>query len=130
MCKIFRMEDLVIAGTKRTPEIGFYTDGKLRISGRSIPEDASKFFDSLYVWIYEFCARPPENTVVDIELEYFNSGSSKSVLHILRELVELRNKGHNVVFNWFYEVGDDDILERGQYYASILETKFNFIQSE
>ena len=121
------MEDLIIEGTKRTPEISFCADGKLRIAGRSIPEDASKFFDSLYVWIYEYCAHPPENTVVDIQLEYFNSGSSKSVLHILRELVELRNKGHNVVLNWFYEEGDDDILERGQYYSSILETKFNFI---
>ena len=124
------MDDLNFEGTKKTPRIQFCADGKLSISGRSIPEDASKFFDALYVWIYEYCARPSENTMVDIQLEYFNSGSSKAVLHILRELVELRNKGHNVTLNWYYEEGDDDILERGQYIASILETKFNFIMVE
>jgi len=124
------MDDLNFEGTKKTPNIQFCNDGKLSISWRSIPEDASKFFDGLYVWIYEYCASPSENTVVDIQLEYFNSGSSKAVLHILRELVELRNKGHNVVLNWYYEEGDDDILERGQYIASILETKFNFIMVE
>jgi hypothetical protein len=124
------MDDLNFEGTKKTPRIQFFTDGKLSISGRSIPEDASKFFDALYVWVYEYCARPAENTNVEIQLEYFNSGSSKAVLHMLRELVELRNKGRNVVFNWYYEEGDDDILERGQYIASILETKFNFIMVE
>ena len=121
------MEDLSFEGTKKTPQIHFCTDGKLSISGRSIPEDATKFFDSLYVWIHEYCAQPPKNTVVDVQLEYFNSGSSKAVLHMLRELVELKTKGLNVVLNWYYEEGDDDILERGQYIASILETKFNFI---
>ena len=124
------MDDLNFEGTKKTPNIQFCNDGKLSISGRSIPEDASKFFDGLYVWIYEYCARPSENTVVDIQLEYFNSGSSKAVLHILRELVVLRTKGHIVILNWYYEEGDDDILERGQYIASILETKFNFIMVE
>jgi hypothetical protein len=124
------MEDLIIEGTKKTPEIHFSTDGRIKISGRSIPEDASKFFDSLYVWIYEYCAHPADKTIVDIQLEYFNSGSSKSVLHILRELIEVKNKGYQVILNWYYEDGDDDILERGQYYSSILETHFNFILVE
>jgi hypothetical protein len=124
------MDDLNFEGTKKTPRIQFFADGKLSISGRSIPEDASKFFDALYVWVYEYCTRPAKNTIVEIQLEYFNSGSSKAVLHMLRELVELRNKGQNVVLNWYYEEGDDDILERGQYIASILETKFNFIMVE
>jgi len=124
------MDDLKFEGTKKTPHVNFCADGKLSLSGRSIPEDASKFFDSLYVWVYEYCAQPSENTTVDIQLEYFNSGSSKAVLHILRELVELKNKGNNVVLNWYYEDGDDDILERGQYISSILETNFNFIMVE
>lgn len=124
------MEDLFIEGTKKTPKVEFKKDGRLKLSGRSIPEDASRFYDSLYIWIYEYCSNPAQNTIVDIELEYFNSGSSKSVLHILREIVELEHKGKNVTINWYYEEGDDDILERGEYYATILEMDFNFIETE
>jgi hypothetical protein len=67
---------------------------------------------------------------MDIELEYFNSGSSKALLHILRALTEIVKKGNKLTINWYYEEGDDDIMERGEYYESILEIKFNFIQTD
>lgn len=124
------MENLLIESTKKTPEVSFNTDGRIRISGRSIPEDATKFYDDLYEWIYYFCQEPPESTTVDIELEYFNSGSSKALLHILRAIKEVVNKGNKLTINWYYEVGDDDIMERGEYYESILEIKFNFIETD
>ncbi|MFN8208039.1 MAG: DUF1987 domain-containing protein [Bacteroidales bacterium] len=124
------MEDLIISGTKRTPEVNFRRDGHMRLAGRSIPEDPTKFYDALYIWVYEYCQNPPENTHIDIELEYFNSGSSRSVLHIMRELADLRNKGKNVSVNWYYEEGDDDVLERGNYYATILNLPFSFIPVE
>lgn len=123
------MENLLLESTKKTPEVSFNTDGKIRISGRSIPEDATKFYDDLFEWVYYFCQDPPESTTVDIELEYFNSGSSKALLHILRALKEVVIKGNKLTINWYYEEGDDDIMERGEYYESILEVKFNFIET-
>ncbi len=124
------MDNLLIESTKKTPEVSFNVDGRIKISGRSIPEDATKFYDDLYEWIFYYCQNPPEFTTVDIELEYFNSGSSKAILHILRALVDIGKKGHKMTINWYYEEGDDDIMERGEYYESILETKFNFIETE
>lgn len=124
------MDNLLIESTKKTPEVSFNVEGRIKISGRSIPEDATKFYDDLYEWIFHYCQNPPESTIVDIELEYFNSGSSKAILHILRALVDVAKKGHKITINWYYEEGDDDIMERGEYYESILETKFNFIETE
>jgi hypothetical protein len=124
------MDNLLIESTKKTPEVFFSTDGRIKISGRSIPEDATKFYDDLYEWIYYYCLEPSDTTTVDIELEYFNSGSSKALLHILRALVDVSKHGHKLTINWYYEEGDDDIMERGEYYESILETKFNFIETE
>jgi len=121
------MNNLLIESTKKTPEVYFSTDGRLKISGRSIPEDATKFYDQLFEWIFFYCQEPSEVTICDIELEYFNSGSSKSLLHILRALVDISKKGKSLSINWYYEEGDDDIVERGEYYESILDTKFNFI---
>ena len=124
------MENLLIPSTKRTPEVYFSTDGRLKISGRSIPEDPSQFYDRLFEWIYYYCQSPEDITTIDIELEYFNSGSSKSILHILRALVDVTKKGKEFSVNWYYEEGDDDILERGEYYESILDINFNFIETE
>ena len=124
------MDNLLIESTKKTPEVSFNVNGRIKISGRSIPEDATKFYDDLYEWIFHYCQHPPESTTVDIELEYFNSGSSKAILHILRALVDVSKSGHKITINWYYEEGDDDIMERGEYYESILNTKFNFIETE
>lgn len=123
------MDNLFIENTKKTPKVSFSYDGRIRISGRSTPEDASKFYDALYVWISEYCKKPSEITTVDIELEYFNSGTSKSLLNILKELVNSITGRNNLVINWYYEEGDDDILERGEYYESILDVKFNYIET-
>jgi hypothetical protein len=124
------MENLLIVSTKRTPEVSFTTDGRFVISGRSIPEDPYKFYDELFAWVYNYCLAPSDTTTVDISLEYFNSGSSKAILEILRALVDVAVKGKQININWYYEEGDDDILERGEYYESILEIKFNFIETE
>jgi hypothetical protein len=122
------MDSLFIEATKKTPEVRFSAEGKLNIKGRSIPEDPSKFYDVLYLWVFEYSSHPQPNTIVDIELEYFNSGTSKALLHILRMLVDLKNRGQNVEINWYFETGDDDIYERGEYYSSILDSKFKFIE--
>jgi hypothetical protein len=124
------METVTIESTKKTPMVLLDPEGKIRISGRSIPEDASKFFDGILNWVAEYIDNPVETTTVDVELEYFNSGSAKFVMQILRELSEIMHKGKELKINWYYEEGDDDILERGEYYASILDIDLNFIETE
>jgi hypothetical protein len=123
------MNNLLIESTKKTPEVSFNIDGRLKISGRSIPEDPTQFYDQLFEWIYFYCQEPSDTTTLDIELEYFNSGSSKAILHILRALVDLSKKGRRLSINWYYEEGDDDLMERGEYYESILEFKFTFFET-
>ena len=124
------MDSLFIEGTKKTPEVNFKADGQLKISGRSIPEDPTKFYDVLYSWAAEYANHPVPETNLNVVLEYFNSGTSKALLHILRVITDLRYKGVKVSVNWYYESGDDDIYERGEYYSSILELPFNLIEVE
>lgn len=124
------MDTVNLESTKKTPLVLLDPAGKIRIGGRSIPEDASKFYDSILNWVLEYVNAPQDSTVVDIELEYFNSGSAKFVMQILRELSELIHNGKDLKINWYYEEGDDDILERGEYYSSILDLEINFIETE
>jgi len=124
------MELVNLESTKKTPLVSLDPAGRVRLGGRSIPEDASKFYDAILAWVLEYCATPKDKTTVDIELEYFNSGSAKYVMQILRELSEVQTNGKELIVNWYYEEGDDDILERGEYYASILNLNINFIETE
>jgi hypothetical protein len=124
------MEQVSLESTKKTPNVLLDPSGRIRIGGRSIPEDASKFYDNILNWVLDYCHTPSDSTIVDIELEYFNSGSAKFVMQILRELSELLAEGRDLKVNWYYEEGDDDILERGEYYSSILDLEINFIETD
>ena len=124
------MELVSLESTRKTPNVLLDPSGRIRIGGRSIPEDASKFYDNVLNWVLDYCHTPSDSTVVDIELEYFNSGSAKFIMQILRELSELLAEGRDLKVNWYYEEGDDDILERGEYYSSILDLEINFIETD
>jgi len=121
------MEELKFAPTRTTPEIILHPDGIIKIRGRSIHENAADFFAPVEEWISEYIHSPANVTSVDISLEYFNSASAKIFISLLQKItyVTLRNKKY--VINWFYEDGDEDILERGEYFASILDVPVNFI---
>lgn len=121
------MEDLYIEATKKTPEIRASRKGNINILGRSIPEDPMKFYEPLSRWLTEYSKNPAPETEVCVQLEYFNSGTSKILLTLLRQLVELKPRS-DVRIKWCYESGDDDIYERGDYFASLLETDFEFIE--
>jgi len=125
------MENLLIKGTSRTPEVDFNINGNIRIRGRSIPEDAGLFYNHLYSWIFRYCMNPLPETIVNLELEYMNSGSAKSILQILRELSSItHNESQKLSINWYYEMGDEDMLEKGEYFQSILKHTFLFIETD
>jgi len=120
------MKDLIIKETEKTPSVALSTNGVLKIEGRSIPEDAAKFFKPLLEWTKDFTA---EKIRVDIKLEYFNTSSSKFILEMLR-LLENNPNNNNILVNWFYEEGDLDVLESGQYFESIIGIPFKYIEYE
>jgi len=124
------LEPLLIEETRKTPDVKLDPEGNFRFEGRSIPEDASLFYDDIIDWLQEYLSVPKEVTTIDIALEYLNSGTSKYMLQILKILKDLTLNGRKLVINWFFEEGDDDILERGEYYASILDIDINYIETE
>lgn len=122
------MEELRISPTKNTPEIILNPEGIIRFKGRSIHEDVNHFFEPVEKWVSEYIKMPADLTCVDLNLEYFNSASAKIFIHILQKLTYVTLKHKKFIFNWYYEEGDDDIFERGQYFASVLDVRFNFIK--
>ena len=122
------MKELRIAPTKNSPEIILSPEGMLKIMGRSIHENVAEFFAPVDNWITDYIEVPAEITCVDMNLEYFNSASAKVFIHLLELLKHVSLKNKKFIFNWYYEDGDEDILERGEYFSSILDVPFNFIK--
>ena len=109
--------------TNSTPAIMFGEDGKLLISGRSIPEDAVKFYQPLLEWAAELQA---SSLNVEINLEYMNSSSSKKLLHLLR-LLDANSSIRELTVNWCYEKDDEDTLEIGQIFEErLLKASFRY----
>ena len=117
-----------IAPTKNSPEIILSPDGAIKIRGRSIQENVAEFFAPVEEWVVDYIEMPAEVTCVDMNLEYFNSASAKVFIHLLEMLKHVTLKDGKYIFNWYYEDGDEDILERGEYFSSILEVPFTFIK--
>ncbi len=124
------LEKRIIESSRKTPFVSLDPVGLIKIEGRSIPEDASLFFDDIVLWIEEYIKLPRNKSTIEIALEYLNSGTSKYILQLLKLLKDHSNPNHELEVKWFYEEGDDDILERGEYYASILDIEINYIETE
>jgi hypothetical protein len=122
------MQETRIVPTKNSPEIIMNPEGFIKIRGRSIHEDVNLFFLPVSKWITEYIENPAEITCVEMKLEYFNSASAKVFIQLLQKLTYVHLKNKKLVLNWYYEDGDEDILERGEYFASILDIPFNFIK--
>ncbi len=116
--------------TSKTPYVLLDPSGVIKFRGRSIPEDVSIFYDDILDWIKNYCNAPSRSTEVDIAMEYLNSGTSKYMLKILKVIKGIDFKGSSLRINWYYEEGDDDIMERGEYYASILDLNIKLIETE
>lgn len=123
------MKELRISPTKNSPEIVLSPDGMLKIRGRSIHENVADFFTPVEEWIADYIENPADLTLVEMNLEYFNSASAKVFIHLLELLKHVTFKNGKFIFNWYYEEGDEDILERGEYFSSILDVPFNFIKT-
>ena len=124
------MDELRFSPTKNTPEIILNSEGVIKIKGRSIHENVTDFFAPVEDWISGYILSPAEVTYVDLNLEYFNSASAKVLIHLLQKITYVSLKHKKYIFNWYYEDGDEDILERGEYFSSVLDVPFNFIKTK
>ncbi|MDG2370024.1 MAG: DUF1987 domain-containing protein [Flavobacteriales bacterium] len=122
------MKDLSLEGSAKTPTIDFKSEGELLIKGRSIPENSIEFYKPLIDWISEYSDNPKGQTLVNIQLEYFNTSSSKCILDVFKKLESISES--EVSIKWFYEEDDEDMLEAGEDYEAIIDLKFEMIEVE
>lgn len=127
---ILKMDSINIEGTPKTPEVSFDAKtGQIEIKGRSIPENSIEFYKPLVDWLDKYADIAQGVVNVVIQLEYFNTSSSKCILDVFKKLENMHNKNKTeVVINWYYEEDDEDMLEAGEDYQSILKIPFKMVE--
>lgn len=123
------MTDLFINETKNTPKLIF--DSKLNeweITGRSYPKEAAVFYSPLLDWLAKFEKTSDAGCGIKFKLEFFNTTSSKILIHLLIRLrVKKENGGTEPVIKWYYERDDEDMKETGESLMEISKLKFELI---
>ncbi len=121
------MENLYIKTTLQTPEVSFNTSGELSIKGVSIPENTHAFFGEAMEWLKEFDFHLPEKVTLDLDFEYLNTASNRSIVEIVRLISRYKEKRISVQVNWIYEVEDEDARELGEDIEFCVDIKFNYV---
>jgi hypothetical protein len=116
-----------IASTHNTPEVKLDPEGIIRISGRSMIQDITVISKPIDTWIDHYLHSPADLTCVDFYLEYINTTNVKFYISLLTRIETLRLKDKKYTINWYYDEGDEDIIEKGEYISSVVEIPFNFI---
>jgi hypothetical protein len=118
------MEDLIIQGGNTSPYVEFRTNGKLKIQGRILTDNAVHTFEPLVQWISKFKVSKIEFI---IDLDYINTSASMQLFSLIR-ILDLNTEIDEVLVKWYYEQDDEDHLETGEFYEDKLtRVEFDYI---
>lgn len=123
------MDKYLANKTLKSPFISL-EKGLFQFSGRSIPEDAKRIFKPATDWIKTYHPENGSKTIINFNFDYLDTSSSKCVFEIIKLLDHFFENGHEIVINWYYEEGDDDMLDLGIHLKSFVKAPFNFIENE
>lgn len=120
------MEVIKIEAGKRTPFVHLDYENKImKMSGRSMPEDAVGFYQPIIDWFRDYSQKPIEGGVLEVSLEYFNTSSSKNLLEIFKAVKE---SGAGNFINWHYDWEDEDMQEAGEDFIFIIGETIRLVE--
>lgn len=114
--------------TNNSLEINLNPGGVIGIKGRAMDGDLNEFFRLTEDWIDSYLSNPADLTSIDFCLEYSSRSNSLIFFHWIRKITKVKQLNKRFIINWFYEEGDEDILEQGEYISSIVRVPFNFVE--
>ncbi len=122
------MEAKRLVGTDESPEVILdKSTNEFKFQGKSLPEDVKEFYNPIIEWVEQYAMDPNDETVVEFNMEYFNSASSKQILDILERFALITEKGKKIAVKWHYMQDDEDMEDAGESYADIVDMPFELI---
>ncbi len=115
------MENLTLNATKYTPDIKLNSDGVFSIVGKSYPENTFEFYKPVMEWLKKyFSLESSKEIVVNMEISYFNSSSSKLFFDLFDLFDENKDK-FSITINWIYDGENESAMEAGEDFIADFE---------
>lgn len=127
------MKRLHIESSKSTPEIIFDPEeNHLYINGQSYPENAYKFYEPLFEWVDEYLEQVGEvdSVVIDIDLPYINTSSSKCLMMLLDKFDDCYTSGKSLTLNWYCDMENESEVECAEEFMEDLSLPSEILQRE
>jgi hypothetical protein len=132
------MEELKIEPTEKSPRVYFDPDNqKFELEGNSRPEDVRNFYFPIIEKLRKYFDNILENGNLELyqdnpvkfifKLEYFNSSSAKFISDIFVLIGNYSKKGINVKIYWYFDEGDEDMMEVGEDFSEMIDIPFQMI---
>jgi hypothetical protein len=115
--------------SKRTPWI-ILEPGKIFIMGRSVTENPGELYRPVHDWITKYTEDYFEKTTIQLGFEYINSSSTKWIFTIIKELAKLKETVKDFTVIWYYEKGDEDMIELGMIIRSLVDCSLVVVEVE
>jgi hypothetical protein len=125
------MEPYCTEPTKSTPLIRLDPNAHvLAFKGECYPENAARFFGPVFSWLKEYLAsEDTPDILVNMEMIYFNSSSSKAFMNFFEMLEEAALNGKDIVVNWRYHEENESALEAGEEFGEeVPALTFNLVE--
>ena len=116
--------------TNRMP--GVSLDAKnhaMLLEGEAYPEDVAAAFEPLMTSISTTLAASGETPMtVKFQLQYFNSGSSRKILEIIK-MIDASDTAHNI--EWLADPEDDEMIDHGNRFSrAVSKVGFTVVEEE
>ena len=119
------LRDLRIDASPTTFGIEFLSsEGLIKFTGNSYPENAVDFFQPLLQWVKAYVRFHRQKTLVEFRVNYFNTSSSKYLFQILELLDSFRAKGNQVDIEWVVNEENEEMLDTWREIMGELELEY------
>lgn len=123
------VEPLHIPPTEISPEVLLdLTEKKFLIQGRSMPENAEKFFGPVVGWMRDNLPFQFLKANFDVNLEYYNTGTFIRLMAIFNLLEELNKKDNQFRVRWIVDAEDEDNINDGKSFQEVVRVPFDIIE--
>lgn len=115
--------------TPVSPEVNFDWDlKKFIITGRSMPENSEAFYEPILDWLrYKFNGQKVQANI-ELNLDYYNTGSFIRLMGLFNLLAELNNAGNKLTVKWICDAEDEDNIADGESMKEVVKVPFEIIE--
>jgi hypothetical protein len=115
------MDNLIIRKTDYTPEIILNTNGNMSFRGKSYSENVFEFYAPIMNWIEEYFKNNHTNqTIINMEIIYFNSSSSKQFFDFF-DILDEANENNDIKINWICNKNNEYAQDSGEMFQEDFE---------